>query len=241
MIDRNYIERVEARLSELEDEMATLSASGKAKLMRGVLQEHAHHKRLHEIGSRYLALVESRDESRSILDDDGADDELKELAKMEMEQAEADLPKREKELMIALLPPNPDDSRNILMEIRAGTGGDEAALFAGDLYRMYSMFAESQGWKTGIIGSSPSNIGGFKEIIFSVEGTDVFKRMQYESGGHRVQRIPVTEAGGRIHTSAATVAVLAEAEEVDEIQIRTEDIRIDVYRASGAGGQHVNT
>jgi protein subunit release factor B len=142
--------------------------------------------------------------------------------------------------MTLMLPPDPDDSRNTILEIRAGTGGEEAALFAGDLFRMYSKFADARGWKTGVIDASASDLGGFKEIIFSVEGTDVYKTLRYESGGHRVQRVPETEAQGRIHTSAATVAVLPEVEEISEVEIKPEDLRIDLFCASGPGGQKVN-
>jgi peptide chain release factor 1 len=153
---------------------------------------------------------------------------------------EAALPAAELRLMGLMLPPDPDDSRNTILEIRAGTGGDEAALFAGDLYRMYVRFAESRGWKTGVIDVSPSDLGGYKEVIFSVEGEDVYKTLRYESGGHRVQRVPTTEAQGRIHTSAATVAVLPEVEEVSEVEIKPEDLRVDLFCASGPGGQKVN-
>ena len=139
-----------------------------------------------------------------------------------------------------LLPHDPNDERSVVMEVRPGAGGDEAALFAGDLFRMYSKYADARGWKTGIIDVSPSDLGGYKEIIFSVEGTDVYKTLRYESGGHRVQRVPETEAQGRIHTSAATVAVLPEVEEISEVEIKPEDLRIDLFCASGPGGQKVN-
>ncbi len=139
-----------------------------------------------------------------------------------------------------MLPPDPDDSRNTILEIRAGTGGEEAALFACDLFRMYSKFADARGWKVGVLDASPSDLGGFKEIICSVEGVDVYKTLRYESGGHRVQRVPETEAQGRVHTSAATVAVLPEVEEISEVEIKAEELRIDLFCASGPGGQKVN-
>jgi protein subunit release factor B len=165
---------------------------------------------------------------------------LEEIARAEKAELEAALPLAERALMALMLPPDPDDSRNTILEIRAGTGGEEAALFAGDLFRMYVALRRSCGWKTSVIDASASDLGGFKEIIFSVEGTDVYKTLRYESGGHRVQRVPATEAQGRIHTSAATVAVLPEVEEVSEVEIKPEDLRVDLFCASGPGGQKVN-
>lgn len=170
----------------------------------------------------------------------GDDPEMKELAGVEFQELKSKLPVMEHELSIQLLPKDAADERSAILEIRAGTGGDEAALFAGDLFRMYEKFAESQGWKVEMISGSASDVGGFKEIVANVTGKGVFAKMKFESGVHRVQRIPTTESGGRIHTSAATVAVLPEAEDVD-VDIRAEDIRIDTMRSSGAGGQHVNT
>jgi len=169
-----------------------------------------------------------------------ADPEMKAMAQEELEALRTRLPEAEHALAIALLPKDAADARPAMLEIRAGTGGDEAALFAGDLLRMYQRYAETQGWRVEIISASASEQGGFKEVIASVTGTGVFAKMKFESGVHRVQRVPVTESGGRIHTSAATVAVLPEAEEVD-VQIDDKDLRIDVYRSSGSGGQHVNT
>ncbi len=165
--------------------------------------------------------------------------ELKELAQEEMPTLESELENNYEKLMIAMIPTDPTDSRNTIMEIRAGTGGDEASLFAGDLFRMYTRFAEEQGWKWEILNSAPSEVGGFKEISLLITGTNVYKMLKYESGGHRVQRVPATEAAGRVHTSAATVAVLPEAEEVD-VHISPDEIELTVCRASGAGGQHVN-
>jgi peptide chain release factor 1 len=170
----------------------------------------------------------------------GDDAEMKELAQMEFQELKEKLPVMEKELSIELLPKDAADEKSAILEIRAGTGGDEAALFAGDLYSMYVRFAESQGWKVEMISDSQSDVGGFKEVVANVKGKGVFARMKFESGVHRVQRVPTTESGGRIHTSAATVAVLPEAEDVDVV-IRDEDIRIDTMRSSGSGGQHVNT
>jgi peptide chain release factor 1 len=167
-------------------------------------------------------------------------DEIRQMASEEMLDLQARLPEAERALALKLLPRDAADDRPAMLEIRAGTGGDEASLFAGDLFRMYQRYAEARGWRVELISASPSDVGGFKEVIASVTGQGVFARLKYESGVHRVQRVPVTESGGRIHTSAATVAVLPEAEEVD-IQIDEKDLRIDVYRSSGPGGQSVNT
>lgn len=170
----------------------------------------------------------------------GDDAEMAELAAIDLEELKVSLPAMEKELSLELLPKDAADEKSAIIEIRAGTGGDEAALFAGDLYRMYEKFASSEGWKMEIMDASIADVGGFKEVSATVVGKGVFAKLKFESGVHRVQRVPETESGGRIHTSAATVAVMPEAEDVD-IEIRTEDIRIDTMRASGAGGQHVNT
>lgn len=169
-----------------------------------------------------------------------ADPEMKAMAQDELDALRARLPEAEHALAVALLPKDAADARPAMLEIRAGTGGDEAALFAGDLLRMYQRYAETRGWRVEIISANASEQGGFKEVIASVTGTGVFAKMKFESGVHRVQRVPATESGGRIHTSAATVAVLPEAEDVD-VQIEDKDLRIDVYRSSGSGGQHVNT
>ena len=175
-----------------------------------------------------------------MLHDPAAEPELKEMAEAEVEDIRRRLPEAERELALKLLPRDSADERAAMLEVRAGTGGDEAALFAGDLLRMYQRYAEAQGWRFELISASASEVGGYKEAIASINGQGVFAKMKFESGVHRVQRVPVTEAGGRIHTSAATVAVLPEAEDVD-VQIDEKDLRIDVFRASGPGGQSVNT
>lgn len=179
-------------------------------------------------------------EMEAIQADPSSDSEMRELAYDEIHELKERIPAIEAEMSILLLPKDAADEKSAILEIRAGTGGDEAALFAGDLFRMYQRYAETQGWRVEVISASPSEVGGFKEVIASVTGRGVFAKLKYESGVHRVQRVPSTESSGRIHTSAATVAVLPEAEEVD-VQIEDKDIRIDVFRASGAGGQHVNT
>ncbi len=175
-----------------------------------------------------------------MLHDAGAEPELKEMAEAEVEEIRRRLPEAERELAIKLLPRDAADDRAAMLEVRAGTGGDEAALFAGDLLRMYHRFADEQGWRFEMISASAADVGGYKEAVASISGTGVFAKLKFESGVHRVQRVPVTEAGGRIHTSAATVAVLPEAEDVD-VHIDEKDLRVDIYRASGPGGQGVNT
>lgn len=239
-VDQAYIEKVVGRIAEIEYELSTPDVSANQKRFQELIREHGHLKEIRDKADAYYKIIKMLEESRALVAGSDTDDELREMARLEIADLEQKLTGAEKTLQLSLLPPDPDDSRNTIMEIRAGTGGEEAALFAADLYRMYTRYAEGRGWRVGLIDASPSSIGGFKEIIFSVEGTDVYRTLRYESGGHRVQRIPVTEAQGRIHTSAATVAVLPEAEEIDEIEIKPEELRIDLYRASGPGGQKVN-
>ena len=240
MIDNAYLESLQARISDLETKMSQPGVAADPKKMQELMSDYAHQKKVSAAVETFLGLQNTITESRELLADASTDDELKEMAEMERVEAEEKLPTAEKAVMIALLPPDPSDSKNVIVEIRAGTGGNEAAIFAGDLFRMYSRYAEDNGLKVSVMDVSPSEVGGYKEVIFSVEGEAVHKRLKYESGTHRVQRVPETETQGRIHTSAATVAVLAEVEEVD-VEIKTEDLKIDTYRASGAGGQHVNT
>ncbi len=187
----------------------------------------------------YKTVSASIEEDRNILKESG-DDELKEIAEVEIEELEEKRKKIEEELKVLLLPKDARDTKNAIIEIRAGTGGEEAGLFAGDLYRMYTRFIERKGWKMELLSSNPQGIGGFKEIVFQVNSDNAFGTLKYESGVHRVQRVPVTESSGRLHTSAASVAVLPEAEEID-VEIDPNELRIDVYRSSGPGGQSVNT
>lgn len=229
-----------ARLSEVENELSQPGVAG-GKHYRDLVREHSRLRGLADKSSAYEKLCSELDEHREFLAASDADPELVELAESEVAAAEERLPVLERELLAALLTPEPDADRNAIMEIRAGTGGEEAALFAGDLYRMYSRYAEMRGWKTGLIDMSSSDVGGIKEVVFAVEGQNAYGRLKHEMGGHRVQRVPQTESQGRIHTSAATVAVFPEVEETDDVPIDPEDLRIDIYRASGAGGQHVNT
>ena len=226
------------RFDELEKAITDPSLFDDAKKAREVLKEHSRVKEL-------LLTWDDLENSRRQLDENeelakGSDTEMAELAKAEIEEINARIPKLEQAVLLSLLPPQPDDDRDAIVEIRAGAGGSEAAIFAGDLYRMYTRYAEANGLRTEMIEASANDAGGYKEVIFQVFGDDVFRRLRYESGVHRVQRVPATEAQGRIHTSTATVAVLPEAEEVD-IEIRPQDLRIEVCRAGGPGGQGVNT
>jgi peptide chain release factor 1 len=226
------------RFEELEKEITDPSLFDDAKKAREVLKEHA---RVKELISTWDALENLRSQLTANEEMAAGDDpEMAELARTEIEEISSRIPKLEQLVLVSLLPPQPDDDRDAIVEIRAGTGGSEAAIFAGDLYRMYTRYAETAGLRTEMIEASPNDAGGFKEVIFQVFGNDVFRRLRYESGVHRVQRVPATEAQGRIHTSTATVAVLPEAEEVD-IEIRPQDLRIEVCRAGGPGGQGVNT
>lgn len=188
-----------------------------------------------EIYRKYKNVLEKIEENRSLL----KDKDLAELAREELDSLENELPKLEGELRLLLLPKDPNDAKNVFLEIRGGTGGDEAALFAADLFRMYTRYAEANRWKVEIINLSETGIGGLKEVVVAIEGKNVYSRLKYESGVHRVQRVPATETSGRIHTSTATVAVLAEPDEV-EVDIDEKDLKVDTYRASGPGGQHVN-
>lgn len=234
----NLIAQRRDRFAVLEKEITDPNLFQDAKKARGILQEHARIKEL-------LTTVEQLDVARRHLQENeelskGTDAELAEMAATEVLELQQKIPQLEQALQIGLLPPQSDDDRDAIVEIRAGTGGSEAGLFAADLYRMYTRYAETHGWKMETIEGSPGELGGFKEIIFQLSGTQVFRKLRYESGVHRVQRVPATEAQGRIHTSTATVAVLPEADEVD-IVIRPQDLRIEVCRAGGPGGQGVNT
>jgi len=203
-----------------------------------LLKRHAKLKELIEYYKEYKEIKEGIEEAEEIIEED--DSEMQELAEMELAELKPRLEELENKLPLMLLPENPDDEKNVIVEIRAGAGGDEAGLFAADLFRMYTRYAEDNSWKWELMNANESGVGGFKEVIFSIEGKEVYKKLKYESGVHRVQRVPSTESSGRIHTSTATVAVLPEAEEVD-IEIDTNDLKIDFYRSSGPGGQSVNT
>ena len=235
MIDK--LKEIIAHFKSLEKKMADPSLINDQKLYTEMAKEHRRLSPIVEKSNQFISVSNQLNDDIEILKSD--DNDLKEIAKTEIEELNKELEKLEKELKILLLPHDPTDDKNTIIEIRAGTGGDEAALFASDLYRMYTRFAERNSWKCSVMESNTIGIGGFKEIIFSVEGDGVYGLMKFESGVHRVQRVPKTETSGRVHTSAATVAVLPEAEEAD-IEVLDSDLKIDTYRASGAGGQHVN-
>ncbi|MDA0576467.1 MAG: peptide chain release factor 1 [Verrucomicrobia bacterium] len=241
MIDTSHVEKVLTRLPWLESELSSPNAAANQRRFKDMVREHAALTKLAAKADVFFKLQREINEHRALLASAESDRELLQMAREELAQAEARLPQMEKDLLFALLPPSPDELRNAVVEIRAGTGGEEAALFAGDLFRMYSRYAESRRWKVAIVDASSSDLRGFKDIVFTVEGAEVYRWLQYESGGHRVQRVPVTEGSGRIHTSAATVAVFPEAEADDEIEIKPEEIRVDIFRSSGPGGQSVNT
>lgn len=241
MIDESHLENLRSKLADAEGRMADPAILADQKAYRRLSREYASLRRRIEKADEFFGLKNEIADHRALLSDSGVEEELAELAREELVELEEKLPSMEQDLMVALMPEDPNDSRNAIMEIRAGTGGDEAALFAGDLFRMYSRYAEEKGWKVGVIDASTSNVGGYKEVVFSVESEEAYKHLKFESGVHRVQRVPQTESQGRIHTSAATVAVFAEAEEEDELDIPQEELRIDIYCASGPGGQSVNT
>jgi peptide chain release factor 1 len=202
-------------------------------------KEYRDLEKISEARSRYVQLLTGVEEAKSILENE-SDAELREIAREELDESTQRLPQLEEEIKLLLVPADPQDGKNAIVEIRGGTGGDEAAIFAGDLYKMYSKYCESKAWKVAVTSYSEGTIGGFKEIIFTVTGENVYGTLKYESGVHRVQRVPVTETQGRVHTSAATVAVLPEANEFD-VDIKDSDIRVDIFCSSGAGGQSVNT
>jgi peptide chain release factor 1 len=233
---RQQFQRLALRLNELEALLADPGVASDMKRFRELTREHAEAAGLVERFRRY----EQRERDLAAANELRADPEMAEMAAEEIAAAEADMARLHAELQTALLPRDPDDVRNAFLEIRAGTGGDESALFAGDLARMYLRYAERCGWRTEVMSESASDLGGYKEVVFRIEGDGVYGRLKFESGGHRVQRVPATEAQGRIHTSACTVAVLPEPDEAEEIQLNPADLRIDTFRASGAGGQHVN-
>ncbi len=236
---RPYIERLSLRLAEVEARLAEPATFQNPQRAQELGREHARLREALQHGAAYRQVLSELEANRALLRGE-QDPALQSLAREEITRLEAALPELARRVREGLLPPDPADSRNTIVEIRAGAGGSESALFTADLFRMLTRYAEARGWKVEVLDSSPSDLGGFKEIIFSVSGTDVFRRLKYESGVHRVQRVPVTEAQGRIHTSTATVAVLPEAEEVD-VEIRPDEIEITTCRASGPGGQGVNT
>jgi peptide chain release factor 1 len=231
-------EDIDEKLAELEGKLADPELIANQQSYRKVAKEHAHVNKLHGLIKRHEGVQGQIVQNRRLLQAED-DPEMIELIKNEIAELTEKAAELENEIKILLLPKDPNDSRNIFLEIRAGTGGDEAALFVGDLFRMYNRFAELKGWRVEVMSSNPIGIGGFKEIIALISGDQVYSMLKYERGVHRVQRIPETEAQGRVHTSAVTVAVIPEADDV-EVNIDTSDLRIDTFRASGSGGQHVN-
>lgn len=234
---RDKVEAVISRFAALSEDLMDQDIISDQNRLIEISQEHRRLDPIVSVGKQYIQVLDHLEDDREVLE--GSDEDLKLLVKEEIPELEKEREKLEERLKKMLLPRDPNDDKNIIVEIRAGTGGDEAGLFAADLYRMYSRFVERSSWTKEVLDSSDTGIGGLKEVIFSVKGRGAYGSLKFESGVHRVQRVPKTETGGRIHTSAATVAVLPEAEEA-EIEVRDEDLKIDTYRASGAGGQHVN-
>ncbi|MDK2936115.1 MAG: peptide chain release factor 1 [Eubacteriaceae bacterium] len=228
------------KYAELNEKISNPEIIADQNLWKKLVKEHAHIEPIIQKYNEYSKVLAGIDDAKEMLADKQLDKEFREMAEMELEQLTEKKETFEEELRVLLLPKDPNDDKNVIVEIRAGAGGSEAALFAGDLFRMFTRYAERQGWKSEIMSSNIPDIGGIKEIIFLIEGNGAYSRLKYESGVHRVQRIPTTESGGRIHTSTATVAVLPEAEDV-EIEVNANDLRVDVYRSSGNGGQSVNT
>jgi peptide chain release factor 1 len=233
---RLQLERFPVRLQELDFFLAQPDVVNDMQRYREITREHAEVSEINGVFQRFLQKERGLAQAREMLDDP----DMADMAREEVASLDAELPLLEGELQTLLLPRDPDDARNTFLEIRAGTGGDESALFAGDLLRMYTKYAERQGWRTEIVSESLGEVGGFKEVVIRVAGDAVYGKLKFESGGHRVQRVPATENQGRIHTSACTVAALPEPDEATAVQINPADLRIDTYRASGAGGQHVN-
>ena len=233
---RQQLERYPVRLQELDFFLSQPDVVSDMDRFRALTREHSE---VSEVAARYEAFRHREHElsgARGMLDDP----DMAQLAQQEIGEAEGDIAALEEELQRLLLPRDPDDTRNAFLEIRAGTGGNESALFAGDLLRMYTRYAERQGWKTEIVSESQGEVGGYKEVVIRLVGESVYGMLKFESGGHRVQRVPATETQGRIHTSACTVAALPEPDEAQAVEINPADLRIDTYRASGAGGQHIN-
>jgi peptide chain release factor 1 len=237
MLDKLRI--IKQRFDEVSDLIIQPDIISDQKRYVKISKEYKDLSAVMKVGDEYRRLLKNIEEAKEIIAD-GSDEDMTEMAKIEIEEAEARLPQLEEDIKFMLIPKDPDDAKNVMVEIRAGTGGDEASIFAGDLFRMYTKYCADRGWRTSIVDMSEGTSGGFKEIIFSVEGEDVYGNLKFEAGVHRVQRVPQTETQGRVHTSAATVMVLPEAEEFD-VEIDMKDVRIDFFCSSGPGGQSVNT
>ena len=237
MLDK--LKNAEKRLEKINESLTDMDIINDQTKYKALMKEYKQLSPIVEKYREYKKACEEYEEACQILDESGVDKEFKEMAQLQYDESRSNMEKYEEELKILLLPKDPDDDRNVIVEIRGGAGGDEAALFANSLFRMYSLYAQSKSWKTEVISANPTELGGYKEISFSVEGEGAYAKMKYESGVHRVQRVPETEAQGRIHTSTITVAVLPEMEEVD-VEINPADIEVQTFRSSGAGGQHIN-
>jgi peptide chain release factor 1 len=237
---RQQFERLALRLNELEATLADPSVASDMQRYRALTREHAEVDSVVGLFRQYQTREQDATSARAILERSEDDPEMAEMARDEVAAAEADADRLHRALQAALLPRDPDDVRNAFVEVRAGTGGDESALFAADIARMYLRHAERRGWKSEVMSESVSDLGGYKEVVIRIEGDGVYGQLKFESGGHRVQRVPTTETQGRIHTSACTVAVLPESDAAEEVQLNPAELRIDTFRASGAGGQHVN-
>lgn len=235
---RNKLESLSDRLEEINALLADPDVINDQNRFRALSQEYAQVNPVVACFQNYQGTLDSIEEAQNMLKDSDAD--MREMAEEELKAAQANKENLENELQILMLPSDPNDDKNIFLEVRAGTGGDEAAIFAGDLYRMYARYAEQQRWQTEVLSESLGEHGGYKEVIVRIVGQGAYSRLKFESGGHRVQRVPETESQGRIHTSACTVAVMPEADEVETIDINPADLKVDTFRASGAGGQHVN-
>ncbi len=233
------LESIASRFADVERQLGDPATMKDMNLYRELAQEHSALKDTVEEFTRYKELLSGIEESKQLIETEN-DEEMREMAKEELEELEQRSKESERRIKTLLVPRDPLDVKNTIIEIRAGTGGDEASLFAADLYRMYSRFSEHKGWKLELLEASETEVGGFKEVVFSISGKEIYGNLRYESGVHRVQRVPSTESQGRIHTSAVTVAVLPEAEKTD-IDIHPEDLKVDVFRSSGPGGQSVNT
>jgi peptide chain release factor 1 len=233
---RQQLERFPVRLQELDFHLSQPEVVNDMDKYRALTREHAEVSEVAGLFERFRQRESDLAQAREMLEDP----EMADMAREEIAALDAELPALENQLQGLLLPKDPDDTRNVFLEIRAGTGGDESALFAGDLLRMYTRYAERQGWRTEIVSESLGEVGGYKEVVARIAGDHAYGKLKFESGGHRVQRVPATETQGRIHTSACTVAALPEPDEAQAVQINPADLRIDTYRASGAGGQHVN-
>ena len=230
---------IEDKFMDLEQRISDPEVIERQDEWRKLTRQHSQLSETVETFREYKKVLQGLEEAMEVIEDKSMDEEFREMAQEELKELKPQKEELEEKLQILLLPKDPNDDKNIIIEIRGGAGGDEAALFAGDLFRMYTKYAESQGWRCEIIDSNVPELGGFKEVVFSVDGESVYSKMKFESGVHRVQRVPTTETQGRVHTSTVTVAVLPEMEDVD-IEINDKDLKIDTYCASGAGGQHVN-